>query len=85
MNSISSAPKVGWLIEFFPKEIKSGFKKKNLALALALTSQFPSNSGLHLHYSPRKIHLSIFKDTKVYFYGEEVFFFVKKTKSGSAT
>lgn len=32
MNSISSAPKIGWLIEFFPKEIKSGFKKKNLAL-----------------------------------------------------
>ena len=28
MNSISSAPKIGWLIEFFPKEIKSGFKKK---------------------------------------------------------
>ena len=25
MNSISSAPKIGWLIEFFPKEIKSGF------------------------------------------------------------
>lgn len=43
--------------------------------ALGLLSQFPSNSGLHLHYSPRKIHLSIFKDTKVYFYGEEVFFF----------
>ena len=29
MNSISSAPKIGWLIEFFPKEIKSGFKKKS--------------------------------------------------------